>query len=215
MNPPALISVLLVALLGLLLTGPAAAADSIYADCADGRLDGDYSPSQIRDARQAIPTDVDEYTDCRDVLTAALDDALDEHRNAGGARDGGEAGGPAPKSGGGREAAPTDGAGAAGAGTGGADAEPAPERANSAPRELLTPATQREQSVLDRARRSPQSVRLGGEILETGTAGAPALTVRRQIPGPLVVVLILLGALVAAIAAPALRTHVRHRRRRP
>ncbi len=62
--------------LGLaLVAAPAANAASttqILRDCADdGVLQGSYSPSELRRARQNIPTDTDEYTDCRDVLARA------------------------------------------------------------------------------------------------------------------------------------------------
>jgi hypothetical protein len=61
--------------LGLIVAVPAANAASttqILRDCADdGVLQGDYSPSELRKARQNIPTDTDEYTDCRDVLARA------------------------------------------------------------------------------------------------------------------------------------------------
>ncbi len=61
--------------LGLLVAVPAANAASttqILRDCADdGVLQGDYKPSELRKARQNIPTDTDEYTDCRDVLARA------------------------------------------------------------------------------------------------------------------------------------------------
>ena len=61
--------------LGLFVAVPAANAASttqILRDCADdGVLQGDYSPSELRKARQNIPTDTDEYTDCRDVLARA------------------------------------------------------------------------------------------------------------------------------------------------
>ena len=60
----------------LLVAAPAATAGTradIIADCYDnGRLDGDYSPSQIRDARNNLPADIDQYSDCRDVLSRAL-----------------------------------------------------------------------------------------------------------------------------------------------
>ena len=50
----------------------AASTTQILRDCADdGVLQGDYSPSELRKARQNIPTDTDEYTDCRDVLARA------------------------------------------------------------------------------------------------------------------------------------------------
>jgi hypothetical protein len=62
-------------LLGLVVFVPAAHAASttqILRDCADdGVLQGNYSPSELRKARQNIPTDTDEYTDCRDVLARA------------------------------------------------------------------------------------------------------------------------------------------------
>jgi hypothetical protein len=60
--------------LALLLAAPAASAatrDQIIRDCADGSLDGKYSSSEMRDARNNLPADVDEYTDCRDLLTRA------------------------------------------------------------------------------------------------------------------------------------------------
>jgi hypothetical protein len=61
--------------LGLFVAVPAASAASttqILRDCADdGVLQGDYSPAEFRKARQNIPTDTDEYTDCRDVLARA------------------------------------------------------------------------------------------------------------------------------------------------
>ena len=68
---------LLVCGLALVLVAPPAAAQStrikILRECSeDGRLTGDYTAQQIRDARSNIPDDIDEYTDCRDVLTRAL-----------------------------------------------------------------------------------------------------------------------------------------------
>jgi hypothetical protein len=52
---------------------PAAAArasgDDVIKDClAHGRLTKKYSQSEYRDALANIPTDVDEYTNCRDVI---------------------------------------------------------------------------------------------------------------------------------------------------
>jgi hypothetical protein len=66
----------LIALLALLLLAPAAQAQStrnqILRECQNGRLTGDYTAREIRDARSNIPDDLDQYTDCRDVLTRAL-----------------------------------------------------------------------------------------------------------------------------------------------
>jgi hypothetical protein len=58
----------------LLLAAPTASAgvrEKILRECQDGRITGDYSPGQLRDARKNIPTDIDEYSDCRDVLARA------------------------------------------------------------------------------------------------------------------------------------------------
>ena len=67
---------LLVMVLTLLVAAPAAMAGTradIIADCFDdGKLDGNYTASQIRDARNNLPADVDQYSDCRDVLARAL-----------------------------------------------------------------------------------------------------------------------------------------------
>jgi cobalamin biosynthesis Mg chelatase CobN len=67
------------ALLAALLIAPAArAADDpttieIQRDCADdSTLQGDYTVTELRKARSALPTDADEYSDCRDVLTRAI-----------------------------------------------------------------------------------------------------------------------------------------------
>src|SRR5215213_1733056 len=67
-------------LLLALVAAPAANAASttqILRDCADdGVLQGNYPPSELRRARQNIPTDTDEYTDCRDVLARAAAGAV-------------------------------------------------------------------------------------------------------------------------------------------
>src|SRR3954452_17140611 len=68
---------LVLGLAAALLHAPAAFADStttkIIRDCADdGVLEGHYTPSELRKARDNLPTDVDEYSDCSDVLSRAL-----------------------------------------------------------------------------------------------------------------------------------------------
>ena len=58
----------------LLLAAPTASAgvrEKILRECQEGRITGDYTPGQLRDARKHIPTDIDEYSDCRDVLARA------------------------------------------------------------------------------------------------------------------------------------------------
>jgi hypothetical protein len=81
-------------MLAVLATAPAALADStrtkILRECQDGALTGTYTSRQIRDALNNIPDDVDQYSDCRDVLRRAL---LNRAGNSGGGGGGGGTGG--------------------------------------------------------------------------------------------------------------------------
>ena len=43
----------------------------IYEDCQDGRLDKKYSQSDYRKALKNMPGDLDEYTNCRELVRAA------------------------------------------------------------------------------------------------------------------------------------------------
>lgn len=52
-------------------TASAGVREKILRECQDGRITGHYTPKQLRDARNHIPSDVDEYSDCRDVLAQA------------------------------------------------------------------------------------------------------------------------------------------------
>lgn len=69
-----LTTTLLAAALLLLLPAAAFAAGGgagAVQDCQDGKIDGTYTAAEYRQALKSIPTDVDEYTDCRDVLRSA------------------------------------------------------------------------------------------------------------------------------------------------
>jgi len=97
-------------LLLALVAAPAANAASttqILRDCADdGVLQGNYSPSELRRARQNIPTDTDEYTDCRDVLARAA--VAGVAGRGGGSGSSGSSGGFGPGATGGDGGAPAD-----------------------------------------------------------------------------------------------------------
>jgi hypothetical protein len=46
---------------------------AVIRDCADdGRLDGNYSNSDLRRAARNLPADLDEYSDCRSVIAGAV-----------------------------------------------------------------------------------------------------------------------------------------------
>ena len=62
-------------------TASAGVREQILRECQSGRITGSYTPKQLRDARKHIPTDIDEYSDCRDVLAQA---ALTGRGGAGG-----------------------------------------------------------------------------------------------------------------------------------
>jgi hypothetical protein len=49
-----------------------ASPQAVIRDCAqDGKLDQHYSLSDLKNAEKKLPTDVDEYTNCRDVINQA------------------------------------------------------------------------------------------------------------------------------------------------
>lgn len=76
----------------LALLAPAAAEANykdVIKDCAqDGKLDKKYSQADLKKAKQHLPADLNEYSDCRDVIGAAIGGA--------GKRGGGASGGSGP-----------------------------------------------------------------------------------------------------------------------
>src|SRR3954466_9855007 len=49
-----------------------ASPQGVIVDCAkDGKLDHHYSLSDLKQAEKQLPSDVDEYTNCRDVINQA------------------------------------------------------------------------------------------------------------------------------------------------
>ena len=74
----------LIVLLALPATAAAGPVDAIYDDCQDGRLDKRHSKPNLRKAKQDMPADLDEYTNCRELINAALQN----RRGVGGAGEG-------------------------------------------------------------------------------------------------------------------------------
>lgn len=167
-------------------TAAAASRNTIIRDCADdGRLDGKYTQSEIRDARRNLPTDIDEYSDCRDVLRRA------ELPSGGSSSGGGPGGGPGVPAGG-------PGGGAPGG-----------------PPALLAASSPEESKSLTDARASfSEAVAVGdGDKVLPGASGFASGAARHDLPWPLVAILILLGvAAGAAVMAPIRRRVLpRHR----
>jgi hypothetical protein len=179
---------LLVMVLTLLVAAPAAMAGTradIISDCYDdGKLDGNYSPSEIRDARNNLPADIDQYSDCRDVLARALGGSGD--KQVGGGGDGDALGG---------------GGGGSGLGAG-------------QPAEPLTPSGPDEQAALEKAAvgGGDQPIQVGSGTIVPGAAGLASDAARNALPPSLLAVLILFGLAAIAAAVPPVRRRVHARR---
>ena len=115
-----------IAMLAFLVVAAPAQADptrnKILRECQTGSLSGDYTAQELRDARSNIPDDLDQYTDCRDVISRALLDLA-----GGGSGGGGDAGGA--------------GGGSFGGGSGDGGGSSAP----------LTPSTEADRQALEQA----------------------------------------------------------------
>jgi hypothetical protein len=173
---PALIAVLM-----LLVAAPTVLAQStrnqILRECQNGHLSGEYTAREIRDARSNIPDDVDQYTDCRDVLSRALL-ALAGGGGSGDTTSGGGVGG-------------TTGGDIGGGTTGGTGGD-----AGGAP---LTPSTEADRQALEQAATDgAQPVEVAGRPVTPGNA-------RNEVPPTLLVLLILIAAGAVAALAPQLR----------
>lgn len=147
--------------------------DAVLQDCQDGKLDSQHSRGDLRDAIEDIPTDLDEYTDCRDVIRRAQ---LGLSGSGGGSGSG--SGGSGSGSGGGTGV--TGGTGGTGGGSGG----------SSNATEALASATEAEKEALARtaAGGGNTPVQIGGAMVgpRIGVSSSTSL------PTPLVVVLVLL-----------------------
>ena len=61
-----------------------ASSDQVLSDCIrDGKLDRKYSNEELREARDRIPADSDEYSDCSDVIASAIKGGSDRGLGAG------------------------------------------------------------------------------------------------------------------------------------
>jgi hypothetical protein len=183
---------LVLGLAAALLLAPAAFADStttkIIRDCADdGVLEGHYTPAELRKARDNLPTDINEYSDCGDVLSRAL--AADVSAPSGGSAGGGSPG-----------AAPT--------------ATPAPQYSDTVASSSTTtqPATPADtKAVTDAWAQGGQGDVIAGQPLAPASAVAGRFG-RNSLPATLAIVLILLAGAAFAIVVPTIRRRVRARR---
>jgi hypothetical protein len=166
------------------LVAPAAADATprqVIRDCGnDGTLDRKYSNSDLRKARDNLPTDLAEYSDCRDVISAAITGGSDK---------------------GGGRGSPGQGVGGAGA------ADPGEQGARAADVAELQALTSEAASGSKDA--EPPRVVVGDEPVEPGSNGLFDLaSASNELPVPLLIALICLGLLALAGGSVALRERV-------
>ena len=160
-----------------------ASVEAIYEDCQDGRLDKRYPKTELRAALRDMPADLDEYTNCRELIRAARDN----QRGGGGA-------GP------GSTHEDDDDYGALPAGEGGLPLGPDGKAID--PRGVAEP---KERVELDRARE--------GVGRPAKVAGVAPGRHEADLPVPLIVLLVLTAGAGIAFVAPRLRDLVRGRLR--
>jgi hypothetical protein len=170
---------LLAALALLAFPAPAGATPfQVIKDCnEDGQLDRKYSNEELTKALDNLPSDIDEYSDCREVISAAITGGSDRgaNRGAGGGGDG---------SGGGSAAPITP-------------EEQAARAQDQADLQALTTPDGRDK---------PPAVEVGGETVKPGSDGLFDLASEsNSIPGPLLAALIALGILALVGGVVALR----------
>jgi hypothetical protein len=86
--------IVLVAMCVLAVPAAQAGYKDVIRDCAqDGRLDKKYSDAELIKAKKNLPADLNEYSDCRDVIGAAIGGA--GKHGGGGGSGGGSSGGAA------------------------------------------------------------------------------------------------------------------------
>ena len=65
-------------------TSAFASANQVLRDCiTDGKLDRKYSNEELRKAKDNLPSDSDEYSDCSDVIASAIKGGSDRGKGAG------------------------------------------------------------------------------------------------------------------------------------
>jgi hypothetical protein len=171
-------------------TALAGSSQQLYRDCQDGKIDGKYTQAQYQQALANIPADLDEYTDCRQVISRA------KLLAAGGNGGGGHG------SGGGSTGAGGGGSANGGGTQGGVRVDP------------LANATPQERKALAKAGvDGGKPVKVAGRLVTPGALGFRNLSSGgNELPTPLLVVLALIAAAVLGYGATTLWSRVNARR---
>jgi hypothetical protein len=153
----------------------------VIKDCnQDGQLNRKYSNSELRKALDNLPSDIDEYSDCRDVISAAITGGSDKG-NRGGAGGGGNGGG-------------------GGAGGGAVPVTPEEQAARNQDQADLQSLGSPE------SRENAPPIDVGGEQVKPGSNGLfDVASATNSLPTPLLVAMIALALLAIAGGVVALR----------
>jgi hypothetical protein len=163
--------------------GASATPEQVIEDCGqDGTLNRKYSNSDLRKARDNLPTDLAEYSDCRDVISAAITGGSDK---------------------GGGRGSPGHGVGGAGA----ADPREQGARAqDAADLQGITSGAAGGSNAGGSKDDEAPPVQVGGEPVEPGGNGLFDLaSASNELPTPLLIALICVGLLALAGGSLALR----------
>jgi hypothetical protein len=195
---------LLLAALPLLLAFPGnafAGPLQVIKDCnQDGQLNREYSNAELREALDNLPSDIDEYSDCRDVINAAITGGSDKGGNRG-ATGGSGAGGASSAGGGSGGGGGSDADGGGGGATGAAAPVTPEEQAARAQDQADVQALGSPES-----RENAPPIEVGGEQVKPGSDGLFDLaSATNSLPTPLLIALIVLGLLAIAGGVVALR----------
>ncbi|HEV2754062.1 MAG TPA: hypothetical protein VGV36_09560 [Solirubrobacteraceae bacterium] len=195
--------VVLLALLAVALSpaGAMASGQDVIKDCTDDeRIQGDYSQQEYNEALDELPTDADGYTPCRDVITRARDAAASGGRGGGGGEDRPASGGASPI-------------------LGGSGGTPLPGDAGAPPAtgdsfvDSLFDSTPEEQDALRQAQSAEEPAVIEGAPFRPQVTGrAPTVASISTLPTPVIALLVLTAAALAALGATLVRRRVLARR---
>ena len=196
---------LLLALVALALApaGAMASGQDVIDDCSDDeRIQGTYSQQEYNEALDELPTDVDGYSPCRDIITRARDAGASggggERRDSGGGGGGGKLtpGGPSPILGG-------------SGGTGLPGDVGAPPSTGDSFGDSLFGSTPEEQDALRQAQRAGEPGVVEGMPLRPQVAGrAPTVAAISTLPTPVIALLVLTAVALAALGGTLVRRRV-------
>jgi hypothetical protein len=168
-----------------------ASGGKVVRDCTDdGVLQGHYSQKDLRDALASIPSDVDEYTNCRDVIRRAA------FGGAGGGKGGSGGGG-----------------GNAGGEFGGFKGTPGTDPLKTAsPAEKAAIAKAAKQGGSPLQLTDEKGKPIGGALIKPSQVSRRTGPGTTDVPTPLLIVAVMLALAALAAAAPTFRHRVLPRR---